>query len=83
MTNKTNYPQLPSFGGEASSFANYGEQVISRNQIPTIEPSKRAADLLLHMADIARKARMTVGKDHIKKSMGLRRFLNPSGKICA
>ena len=52
MTNVACYPQVPPCGGKASPPASY-EEKIPRGQIPTIETSRRAANLLLHMTDIA------------------------------
>ena len=52
------------FGGEASFFATNDEKVISRNQISTIGPSRRAAHLLLHC-----------GKDLIANQDGAQQIL--------
>ena len=56
---------LPAFDGHASWYASYDEQVILRGQIATVDPPKRAANLLLHMSDIARRVCMSVGNDSI------------------
>ena len=82
MTTLTSYPQVPSFGGKASSFASNEGEVISRNQISTIEPSRRAANLFLDMIDIARKGCAAVGKDHIARSDGAHQVLRiPRGRF--
>ena len=54
MANENTYPHVPPFAGKTSSSAIYDEEAISRDQISTIEPNKRAANLLLHMPEIAR-----------------------------
>ena len=66
------YSRVPSLGGKASSFASYGRQVIPRNRNPSIEPSKRAANFLLHMTDIARRVCVTIGRDPIVNDDGVR-----------
>ena len=58
-------PHTPSSGGMASPFAIYEAKAILRNQISPIEPGKRAANLLLRVADFARKLCMSVGRDRI------------------
>ena len=55
MSGVTRVMHVPAFGGRASSCANYEEKVALRNQISTLEPQKRAADLPLHMTDVARR----------------------------
>ena len=62
MSDVTNLINAPAFDGRAGSFANFEEKVAPRNQISTMDPRERAANLLLHMSDVARKASMTVGK---------------------
>ena len=57
-----NVMQVPSFDGAAPSFANYEVEVTPRNHISTSGPKKRAANLLLHMSDAARKVCMSVGR---------------------
>ena len=66
---------VPTFDGEASSFANYEETASMRNQIATTDPRKRAANLLLHMTDIAREVRMSVGKDVVGNVGGAAQIL--------
>ena len=58
-----------SFDGNASSFAKNEEKVILWNQISTVGPQERDANLLLHMTDIERNVCMSVGKDHIGNSV--------------
>ena len=65
MAEVTNMMHLLTFDGHASSFANYEEKGILRDQISTLDPEKRAADLPLRMPDIARKVRMSVGEDSV------------------
>ena len=69
---------VPTFDGHASSFANYEENVISRNQISTLDPQKRAANLLLHVSDIARKVCVPVGKDSVGNADGVALILRIS-----
>ena len=54
---------MPTFDGRRSSFANYEEKVLIWNKISPLEPGKKASHLLLHMADVARKVCLTIGKD--------------------
>ena len=75
MTEVTDFTHVPSFDGQASSFANYEEKAILWNQIPTLDARKRAANLLSHMADIARKVSMGVSKDFIGNNDGVRQVL--------
>ena len=70
MSEVTNFTYVPSFDGNASSLATYEEKVISRTQTAYTDPAKRAANLLLHMADTARKVFMTVGKDCVGNNDG-------------
>ena len=70
MPEVTNLTHVPSVDGNAPSFANHKEKMIFRNQISIAKPQKRAADLLLHMADIARKVRMTIRRDQIGHNDG-------------
>ena len=55
----------------AAPFANYEEKAILWRQISPLGPQKRAASLLLHMTDVAREVRMTVGKDVIGNARGV------------
>ena len=66
----------PHFDGQRSGFLNYEEKVLLWNQITPLEPSKRGAHLLLHMADVARKVCTTVGKDVIGNNDGVMHILN-------
>ena len=81
---------VPPFDGRASPFANYKTNYAnSRSRIPTLDPAKRPANLLLNLVDIAREVRMAVGKDRIGNNDGaqqipriLRRRFAPDA-ICA
>ena len=53
----------PAFDGQRSSFLNYEEEVLTWTNISPLEPDKKASHLLLRMADVARKVRLTIGKD--------------------
>ena len=53
MSKVANVLYAPVFDGHASSVANYEEEVALWNQIPTMYPQKRAANLLLQMTDVA------------------------------
>ena len=66
---------VPSFGGEDSSSANYGEAAILRNQTSSLGPRGRAASLLLHMADMCREARMSIGKGRVGNFHAARQIL--------
>ena len=63
MSEVTNFMHISFFAGEASWFATREEKVTSRNQISTFGSAKRAANLFLNMADVARKVCMTVGEN--------------------
>ena len=65
MSGVTNAMRVPVFDRHASSFANHEGKVALWAQIPTTEPQKRAANLLLHMTDVAGRVCMSVGKDVI------------------
>ena len=47
--------EAPKFDGASTAFANYEEKVSIWKKIATLGPDKRAAHLLLHMSDVARK----------------------------
>ena len=66
---------LPTFGGKASPLPNYKEKVILRNQISTLGPQKRAANLLLRATDIARKICMAAGRDYIGINDGAQQIM--------
>ena len=68
--------QVPSFDGQRNSFLNYEEKVLLRQDISPSDPGKKAAHLLLHMADVARKVCLTVGKDVIGNQDGVAQILN-------
>ena len=61
----------PAFDGHTASFANCEEKVATRNQIATMEPQQRAANLLLHMTDVARKVCLAAGKDVVSNIDGV------------
>ena len=75
MSGVTTLTHVPSFGGQASSAANYEEQVALRNRIRPSDPRRRAADLFLHVSDVARKVCATAGKDAIDNNDGVQRIL--------
>ena len=75
MSDVTSVMHAPGFDGDASSCANYEEKATLRNQISTLGPQGSAADLLLHMTDIARKVCMSVGMDGIGNVDGVAHFL--------
>ena len=66
---------LPTFGGKASPLPNYKEKVILRNQISTLGPQKRAANLLLRATDIERKICMAAGRDYIGINDGAQQIM--------
>ena len=47
------------------------EKVSLRNQIATLGPQGRAANLFLHMSDIARKVCMSAEKDSVGNMVGV------------
>ena len=55
----------PKFDGEAGSLANYEEEVTLWKRISTLGPERKAAHLFFHMSDVARKARLSVGRSVI------------------
>ena len=57
------------------SFAHYEQTAILRNQTATFGPRRRAASLLLHMTDAARRVSMATGKAHIGTYGGAQRIL--------
>ena len=74
MSEVSNVMHVPVCDGHASSFANSEEKVSLRNQIPTMDPPEQAADLLLHMTDVARMVCTFVGKDAIGSADGVARI---------
>ena len=75
MSQVANVMHVPVFEEHASSSANYEEIATLRNQISTMDPQKRAANLLLRMADVARKVCVTAGKDVIGNVEGVAQIL--------
>ena len=72
----------PAHDGRAGSFANLEEEAVLRHQISTTDPQKRAATLLLHTSDVARKLCMTVGKDVVGNIDGVMQILEiPRGRF--
>ena len=57
--------EVPKFDGRAGSSANYEEKVNLRKRIPAMDPAEKAAHLLLHTSDVARKVCSSVGEDAI------------------
>ena len=70
-----NFTHVPSFDGQPLSFTNYDVNVIPRNRIATLDPAKRASNLLLNMADVARKICVAGGKDCIGGNGGAQQIL--------
>ena len=70
-----NFTRVPSFDGQPSSFANYEVNVIPRNRIATFGAAKRASNLLVNMADVARKVCAMAGKDCIGENGGAQHIL--------
>ena len=68
----------PTFDGQRSSSLNYEEKVLIWKNISPLEPDKQASHLLLHMADVARKVRLTLGKDAVGNLDGAEQILNIS-----
>ena len=65
MSAVANLMDVPVFDGHASPFAHYEETVTLWNRIATTDPQKRAANLLFHETDAARKVCMAAGKDGV------------------
>ena len=65
-----NMMHAPAFDGRAGSFATFGEKETLWNEIPTMGPDRRAANLLLHMSDVAREVCVAVGKDVVGNMHG-------------
>ena len=72
MTNDDAFPNVPPLNGLARFVGSYGGKAILRNQIPTIEPGGRAANLFLRVTEISRKDCMAVGKYRIANEAGVR-----------
>ena len=75
MSDVAHVMRAPMFDGQAFSYANNEEKVMLWNQMSTLDPQKRAANLLLHMSNAARKVRVTVGGDVIGDTGGVARIL--------
>ena len=59
--------EAPKFDGASTAFANYGEKVSIWKKIATLGPANRAAHLLSHMSDVARKVCALAGRDVVRK----------------
>ena len=68
--------QAPTFDGKRSSFLNYEEKVLIRKNISPLLPEQKASHMLLHMADVARKVCLAVGKDVVGNAEGVEQILN-------
>ena len=69
------HTEVPKFDGRARPFANYEEKVTLRKRTPALGPEKKAAHLLLHMSDVARKVCLPVGRDVIGNLDGAEQIL--------
>ena len=67
---------VPTFDGQRSSFLTYEEEVLIWKNISPLELGKKASHLLLHIADVARKVCLTIGKDVIGNLDGVEQILN-------
>ena len=61
MSGVANMMHVPVYDGRAASFANYEAKAALRNHIPAMEPRERAANLLLHMTDVAKEVCVAAG----------------------
>ena len=59
------HTEVPKLYGPAGSFANYEETLTLRKCNSAMDPAKKAARLLLHMLDVARKVCLSIGRDVI------------------
>ena len=82
MSKLITHPHIPTFDRNPLSFASYGTQGTSRNQISHIEPGERAANFMLHANNIARQVCMTIGKDYIADDNGAYHLLRISRGRC-
>ena len=69
---------VPTFDGKRNSYLNYEEKVLIRKNISPLQADQKASHLLLHMNDVARKVRLTVGKDVIGNLDGVEAILKIS-----
>ena len=67
---------VPTFDGQRSSFLNYEAKVTLWKNISPLEPAKKASHLLSHMADVARKVCLTIGKDVVGNVDGAEQILS-------
>ena len=75
MSGVSNLMNAPAFDGRAGSFVNFEAKVALRNQILTIDQQKRAANLLLHMSDVARRVSATAGTYAVEEIDGVEQIL--------
>ena len=75
VSNMTRRTPVPTFDGETSSIASYERLFLLLNQISPIEPSKRAANLMLRMNFMARQVCMAIRKGCIEQDYGVHRLL--------
>ena len=59
------HAEVPKFDRSAGAFANYEETVLLLRRAPTMDPEKKAAHLLRHMSDVARKVCLNAGRREI------------------
>ena len=57
--------EAPKFDGSGGPPVNFEEKVLLWKRAPAMEPGKKAAHLLLHLSDVARKVCLSVGRDVI------------------
>ena len=74
MTDGT-HAEGPNFVGNGGSFANYKKKVPLWKRVSTMGPETKAAHLLLHMSDVARDVRPSVGRDVIDNLDGAEKIL--------
>ena len=70
--------EVPEFDGTSAAFANYEDKVSIWKKVATLGPVRKAAHLLLHMSDLARKVCARAGKDLIGNMDGAGQVLEIS-----
>ena len=75
MSDVTDVTHVSAIDGHASLFTNYEDKVTLRGQIAALDPQKRAASLILHTTDIARKACGSAAKGDVGNADGVAHIL--------
>ena len=69
------HAEVPKFDGSGGPLVNFEEKVLLWKRAPAMEPGKKAAHLLLHLSDVARKVCLSARRDVIGNLDGAAQIL--------